>query len=258
MLGAIAGDIIGSPYEGGASRDWRFPLFAADCRFTDDTVLTVATADSILNHKKYAQNYHKYFMNYPGRGYGSGFARWASRSGAAAYNSWGNGSAMRISPVGWAFNSLEKVLAEAKKSAEVTHNHPDGIKGAQAVAAAIFMGRSGASKGEIRAYIVKSFNYDLNRSIWDLRREYRGDTSCQHTVPEAIICFLGTENYEAAVRHAVGIGGDTDTLACMAGSIAEAFYGSVPQEIKNKVFELLDEKLGSVVRTFYEKFNIKG
>ncbi len=258
MLGAIAGDIIGSVYEYEGIKTEDFPLFSPHSDFTDDSVLTIALADSILTGADYTQNLIKYTAAYPGRGYGGSFIRWAESGDTRPYNSWGNGSAMRVSPVGFAYNDLETVLAEAKKSAEVTHNHPEGIKGAQATAAAVFLARTGKSKAEIKDYIKQTFGYDLNPTLAQIRPHYTYDVSCQGTVPPAVIAFLESENYEDAVRKAVSLGGDADTLACITGGIAEAFYGEVPQEIKDKVFELLDEKLAGVVREFYEKYNIKG
>src|SRR5437867_6558079 len=190
MIGAIAGDIIGSVHEYASTKTTDFVLFDSHCQFTDDTVLTVAVADCLLNHKSYGPTFQKYVWQYPDAGYGLGFAQWAKSGSMQAYNSFGNGSAMRVSPVGWVFESLEEVLAQAKRSAEVTHSHPEGIKGAQATAAAIFLARQGKSKQEIRTAIEQLTGYDLSRRLDDIRPSYRFNESCQGTVPESIIAFL--------------------------------------------------------------------
>jgi ADP-ribosylglycohydrolase len=215
MLGAIAGDIIGSVYEADPIKTTQFPLFDPDCCFTDDTVLTVATADSILTGAGYGEKYREYFHCYPDAGYGSLFALWAMSGSTEPYNSFGNGSAMRVSPIGFSFDTLEKVLEEAKRSAEVTHNHPEGVKGAQATAAAVFLGRTGKSKEEIRTYAEQTFQYRLDRPIDLIRGDYEWDATCQGTVPEAIRAFLDSTDWEDAVRKAISLGGDSDTLAAM-------------------------------------------
>lgn len=250
MIGAIAGDIIGSVYEAHNITITDFPLFDRHCRFTDDTVLTVAVADCLLHGKDYGREFREYFLRYPRAGYGSGFRHWAGSPEKGPYQSMGNGSAMRVSPVGWAFNCLEDVLAEAERSAEVTHNHPEGIKGAQAVAAAIFLARSHASKDDIKDFITRTFDYRLDESIDEIRKNYRFDATCPGSVPQAIRAFLESEGYEDALRKAISIGGDSDTIACMAGGIAEAFYGGVPQEITDFALERLDSSLRGVVTEF--------
>jgi ADP-ribosylglycohydrolase len=250
MLGAIAGDIIGSRYEHHNIRTKEFPLFDGRCRFTDDTVHTVALAESLLSGRSFALLLKEYSRAYPAAGYGSSFQAWASGPSLAPYGSFGNGSAMRVSPVGWYFGDLETVLAEARKSAEVTHNHPEGVKGAQAVAAAIYLGRQKADKAFIRRYLEKQFAYDLARRLDAIRPTYRFDVSCQGSVPEAIIAFLESTDFEDAVRNAVSLGGDSDTLACISGSIAEAYYGGVPAAIAEKVWSCLDDRLAGVVRRF--------
>ncbi len=255
MIGAIAGDIIGSIYEGHNTNHTDFPLFDPMCRFTDDTVLTIAVAHSILNKDGYAENLKKYYSYYPEAGYGPLFRKWAARKDSTPYNSCGNGSAMRVSPVGFAFDTLEEVLLEAGKSAAVSHNHPEGIKGAQATASAVFLARTGKSKQEIREYIEKTFKYNLNRSFEELRKHYTYSATCQGTVPESIIVFLDSENYEDAIRKAISIGGDSDTIACITGGIAQAFYKHVPDHIENKVFEILDERLSKVVHDFIAKYS---
>ncbi len=250
MLGAIAGDIIGSVYEWHNIKRTDFPLFDLGCTFTDDTVLTVAIADAILNKSSYGEKLREYFELYPGRGYGSHFRKWAAHHSSKAYYSMGNGSAMRVSPVGFGFNTLDEVLREAKRSAEPTHNHPEGIKGAQATASAIFLARRGASKDEIKRYIEDHFAYDLDESLDQIRTYYRFDETCPGSVPQAIRAFLESNDYEDAIRKAISIGGDSDTIACITGGIAQAFYKAIPHPIKKKVFEILDERLKRTVGEF--------
>jgi ADP-ribosylglycohydrolase len=256
MLGAIAGDIIGSVHEFEARKTKNFPLFMANSRFTDDTVLTVAVADCLLTGSSYTDKFHEYSRAYPDRGYGLRFWHWIESESHQPYNSWGNGSAMRVSPVAFAFQTLDEVLAEARASAEVTHNHPEGIRGAQATAAATFLALQGNSKNEIRRVIEKQFGYDLSRTTEVIRQTYVFTESCQETVPEAITSFLESEDYEDAVRLAISLGGDADTLACITGGIAEAFYGSVPAAIANPALALLDDGLRKTVKRFYESYGI--
>lgn len=258
MLGAIAGDIIGSVYEHRPVKTTEFPLFVAGCRFTDDTVLTVAVADCLLHGKGYAQKFEDYYYRYPNAGFGGGFHAWASSHDHKPYNSWGNGSAMRVSPVGWAFDDLQQVLDEATKSAEVTHNHPEGIKGAQATAAAIFLARTGSTKADIKRKIESTFGYDLSRTLDEIRPAYSFDISCQGTVPQAITAFLESAGYEDAVRKAISLGGDSDTLACITGGIAEAFYKSVPDFIANHVLKILDDNLAATARLFIARIGSNG
>jgi ADP-ribosyl-[dinitrogen reductase] hydrolase len=234
MLGSIAGDIIGSVYEWERIKTTEFPLFQVKSDYTDDSVLTFATAYSILNHIPYARSYKDFSRRYPGRGYGGRFRKWIVSDALDAYNSWGNGSAMRVSPVGFAFDSVEEVLEQAKMSAECTHNHPEGIKGAQATALSIFLARKENDKETIRKDIIKRFNYPLNRTVEEIRPDYDFNESCQETVPEAIISFLDSKDYEHSIRLAVSLGGDSDTLACIAGGIAEAYYKGVPEHIVNE------------------------
>lgn len=256
MIGAIAGDIIGSVYERHNLRRMDFPLFDPRCRFTDDTVLTVAVADAILTASDYAEKLREYFRLYPHRGYGPGFARWAASDSSRPYYSKGNGSAMRVSPVGFAFNTLDKVLEEAEKSARVTHNHPEGIKGAQTVASAVFLARTGSSKEEIRAYIERTFDYNLSESLDEIRKYYRFDMTCTGSVPQAITAFLESNDYEDAIRKAISIGGDSDTIACIAGGIAEAYYKKVPKVIVERVKETLDHRLNKIVSEFRIKYGL--
>lgn len=254
MLGAIAGDIIGSVYEWSNVRTTEFPLFRPRSSFTDDTVLSVAVADVLLHGGGYAARLKEYCRRYPNAGYGGTFYNWAFSERTEPYNSWGNGSAMRVSPVGFAGETLEGVLEEAKRSAEVTHNHAEGIRGAQATAAAIFLARTGRDKDEIRTYVRKTFWYGLRDTLDEIRPHYRFDVSCQGSVPEAIQAFLESESYEDAVRKAISIGGDSDTIACITGGIAHAFYGGVPEEIRAEVYDRLDPPLAAIVREFCHRF----
>jgi len=228
MIGAIAGDIIGSTYEWHYTKSTDFELFTPQSTPTDDTVLTVAVADCILHNKDYALTFKEYGRRYPYAGYGGMFLKWLGSNSLAPYNSFGNGSAMRVSPVGFAFSSLDMVLREAEKTAAVTHNHPEGIKGAQAIAVVIFLARSGESKEQIRKWVEDNFGYNLHQTLDEIRPSYRFDETCQGSVPQSIIAFLESNDYEDAIRKAVSLGGDSDTLACMAGGIAQAFYKDVP------------------------------
>jgi ADP-ribosylglycohydrolase len=254
MIGAIAGDIIGSVYEYDQIKTKDFPLFHPRCEFTDDTVLTVAVADAILSGRPYVEPLRQIGRRYPDSGYGEAFFLWLTSEDTQPYNSWGNGSAMRVSPVGFAFSSEEEVLRQAKMTAEVTHNHPEGIKGAEATALAIFLARTGQGKEEIRSRIQAQFSYNLDRTVDDIRPSYSYDVSCQGTVPEAIVAFLDSESYEDAIRNAVSLGGDSDTLACITGGIAEAFYGGVPEEIRAKVQEYLTPDLWEITEKFCQKY----
>lgn len=254
MLGSIAGDIIGSIYEARPIKTTQFRLFHPLCRFTDDTVLTVALADSILHATCYVDLLKTYYRAYQNAGYGGSFHQWAQSERSDPYGSWGNGSAMRVSPVGFAFDTLDEVLDHAKRSAEVTHDHPEGIKGAQAVASAVFLARTGKAKDQIKGYVEATFGYDLDTPLDVIRPRYEFHVSCQKSVPQAIRAFLESEDFEHAVRLAISLGGDSDTLACMAGGIAQAFYGGVPEEISRRVFEILDDQLGDMTRKFTESF----
>ena len=256
MLGAVAGDIIGSVHEFLQEKTYDFPLFVEHSRFTDDSVLTIAIADCLLNGSSYVDRFHEYTRAYPDRCYGAGFWKWVQSGSREPYNSWGNGSAMRVSPVGYAFDTLEAVLEGARRSAAVTHNHPEGIRGAQATAAAIFMARLGKSKDHIRSFIQDRFGYDLDRTVERIRPTYSFNESCQGTVPEAIIAFLDSSDYEDTVRLAISLGGDADTLACIAGGIAEAFYGGVPARIAGRALEILDEDLRGIAVRFCERYRI--
>ncbi len=255
MLGAIAGDMIGSAFKGEPIKTTEFPLFSADSRFTDDTVLTVATAFAILSDGDYAAAYKIFGRLYPMAGYGMHFTAWLAKDDSAPYDSWGNGSAMRVGPVGFAFGTETKVVDEAKRSAECSHNHAHGIKGAQATALAVYLARQGASKADIKEEISTQFGYDLDRPLDEIRPDYDFDISCQGSVPEAIIAFLESTDLEHAIRLAVSLGGDSDTQACIAGSIAQAYYGEIPEEMVREVLERLPEDLLQIVVEFREKYS---
>ncbi len=254
MIGAIIGDIVGSVYEWDNIKTVDFPLFSPDCFFTDDTVLTVAVADVILNGGDYARSLLEYGRRYPNAGYGGNFSMWLDVGDQRPYNSYGNGSAMRVSAVGFAFDTLEEVLAEAEKSAAVTHNHPEGVKGAQATALAIFLARQGESKSVIKEQIETRFGYNLGRKLDEIRPVYDYDVTCQGSVPEAIIAFLESENFEDAIRKAISIGGDSDTIACITGGIAEAYYKDIPENIIREAVKRLDKELLNVIDRFYLHF----
>lgn len=262
MMGAIAGDVIGSVFEG--RKHWLInrtphfaPLFNRKCRFTDDTVLTVAVAEHLLDEGDLTAIFKDYYSAYPSAGYGGTFRKWAKSKSLAPYNSYGNGSAMRVSPVGYAYDSLEEVLLHAKRTAAITHNHPEGVKGAQATAAAIWLARQGNSKAEIRDYIERKFQYELLWTVEDLRPSFGFDVTCQGTVPPALMAFFDSTDYESAVRLAISLGGDADTLACIAGSVAEAFYGSVPDSIREETLARLDEPLITILNRFEERFGMQ-
>ncbi|MGC8603246.1 MAG: ADP-ribosylglycohydrolase family protein [Desulfomonilaceae bacterium] len=254
MIGAIAGDIIGSVYEWDNIKTKDFELFSPKCFFTDDTVLTIALADTILTGTSYVDNLKSFYRRYPHRGYGGSFHNWVRSLNPMPYNSWGNGAAMRIGPVGYAYNDIATVLQKAQEFTEITHNHPEGIKGAQATAVAIYLARTGKSKSEIKNFIEMNFQYDLNKHVDEIRPSYKFDVSCQGTVPQAIRAFIDSTDFEDAIRTAVSLGGDTDTVACVTGGIAQAFYGGVPEPIVNKVYEILDARLGQITRMFIENY----
>ncbi len=255
MIGALAGDIIGSVYERFPLKTTTFPLFHSHCRFTDDSVMTIAVADAILTGAEYAASMKRWGRKYPDAGYGGSFFRWIFQDDARPYHSWGNGSAMRVSPVGWAFDTIDDVLREAENTAEVSHDHPEGIKGAQAVALAVFLARTGQTKDAIRHEISSRFGYHLDRTIDAIRPTYTFDVSCQGSVPEAMIAFLESSNYEDAVRKAVSLGGDSDTLACIAGSIAEAFYRDISDDLRRTAQAFLPEEMLDVLTAFEQQFS---
>ena len=260
MYGAILGDIIGSPYEfdrSGKTKD--FPLFSVESRFTDDTVMTIAVADAFLSvstdmsdpeiFRMLTASMQAFGKAYPSIGYGARFLSWLFSPDPQPMNSWGNGSAMRVSSVGWLFQNLETVRRMARLSAEVSHNHSEGIKGAESTAAVIFLARTGTPKEQIRDYITETFGYDLSRTCDEIRPNYHHVASCQETVPEAITAFLEGNNFEDVIRTAVSLGGDCDTLTCIAGSMAEAYYG-VPENLREKCREYLPTDLLDVLTRF--------
>ncbi|MCF8232693.1 MAG: ADP-ribosylglycohydrolase family protein [Bacteroidales bacterium] len=257
MIGALAGDIIGSVYEAHPIKTKNFPLFKRRSHFTDDSVLTIAIGKAIIDKGSYLAYVKKIGRSYPHCGYGGSFIRWLLSESTQPYHSFGNGAAMRVSPVGFAFESEEEVLQQAQETAEITHNHPEGIKGAQAVVLAVYLARTGKSKEEIRSTLAAEFEYDLDRTVESIRPTYHFDITCQGSVPEAIIAFLDPDSYEDAVRNAVSLGGDSDTLACMTGGIAEAFYREIPKNIIKEVKSRLTEDLWASTKDFYKSFGIK-
>ncbi len=256
MLGAIAGDIAGSIYENRPTKSKDIQLFGCLSTFTDDTVLTVAVADAILGDRDYARAIKSYARRHPRRGYGGGFRAWMAKSGYEPYNSFGNGSAMRVSPVGFAFGSEAEVLQEARRSAECTHDHPEGIKGAQTTALAVYLARTGADKEAIRRRIHAEFGYDLSRTIDQIRPGYSFNGTCQGSVPQAIVAFLDSTSYEDALRNAISLGGDSDTQACIAGGIAEAYYQDIPRDILRQVKKRLSADLWEKALGFYRRYGI--
>ncbi len=255
MIGAIIGDIVGSRFEKNNVKHKNFELFTKESRFTDDTVLTIAIADSLLNSRDYESNMQKYGRTYPFAGYGGTFKKWLTGLIRGPYNSWGNGSAMRVSPIGFAYNDERSVLEEAKKSAEITHNHEEGVKGAQAIAMSIFLARNKKSKQEIKEYIELNFGYNLNRTINEIRPNYAFDVSCQGSVPEAITAFIESESFEDAIRIAVSIGGDSDTIACMTGAISQAYYKTIPEEMVLRANEILPKQFKIIIEEFNKKYS---
>ena len=263
MFGAILGDIIGSPYEFDHNniKTKDFPLFSRNSQFTDDTVMTIAIAEAILYADgdlddladEAVASMQKLGRLYPYAGYGARFVGWVHSDNPKPYNSLGNGAAMRVSPVAWAFDDMETVRKAARAVTAVTHNHPEGIKGAEATAAAIFMARKGASKAEIKAYIESEFGYDLSRTCNEIRPTYRHDETCMRTVPEAFAAFLEGESFEDVIRNAVSLGGDSDTLTAIAGSIAEGFYG-IDHKLKAEAVKRLDGFLEDILGDFVMKY----
>lgn len=254
LCGAIAGDVIGSIYEWSAIKSTDFRLFSPNSQFTDDTIMTVVNADWLLTGDNLLDVMKKYGNHYPGAGWGGMFVNWLRENDPQPYRSFGNGSAMRVSPVGWAFDTMEETLEVAKQSAEITHNHPEGIKGAQAVAACIFLARTGKSKKEIKEYIEHTFGYNLSRTCDEIRPTYKFEESCQGSVPESIVAFLDSVDFESAIRLAISLGGDADTMGAITGSIAEAYYGDVPEYIRKEVLKRLPNKFIRVMQNFYHKY----
>ena len=262
MYGAILGDIIGRPYEfdrGNKTKD--FPLFCDASDWTDDTVMTIAVADAFMNamnvddlawtRKRLIWGMQRFGKRYPDAGYGTKFRRWVKNRNPKPYGSFGNGSAMRVSSVAWLYDDLDTVRRMAKLSSEVTHDHPEGIKGAESVASAIYLARTGSSKAEIKEFVEVNFQYDLNRTCDEIRPGYHHIEDARESVPEAIISFLEGENFEDVIRTAVSLGGDCDTTAAIAGSIAEAFYG-VPEELKQECRDRIPSDMREVLTRFEE------
>ncbi len=266
MLGAILGDIVGSPFEFDHNnyKHKDFLLLSEKSHFTDDTVMTVAVARGLMAGKGIPERTFEetksemriWGETYPHAGYSGMFRRWLRAEHPQPYGSFGNGSAMRVSAAGWLFDTLDKTLKMAKVTAEVTHNHPEGIKGAQATAAAIFLARTGHIKPEIRQYVEQTFDYDLNRTCDEIRPYYCHVETCQETVPEAIIAFLESASFEDALRNAVSLGGDSDTLACITGGIAEAFYG-MPPELQQETLKRLPEEMQETYELFRQNLERK-
>ena len=255
MLGAIIGDIVGSVYEWNNIKTKEFPLFSEKCFFTDDTVMTIAVADALLNGgtpDNFIDSMKSIGRLYPRAGYGGGFRKWLFSDDRKPYNSWGNGSAMRVSPCGWFAKSIGEAEALAERSAAVTHNHPEGIKGAQATAAAIYLARLEEPMDRIREYLERKYSYNLSRTLDEIRPEYAFNESCQGTVPEAIIAFLESHGFEDAIRNAISLGGDSDTLAAITGGIAEAYYG-IPADILSAAFYILDDRLASAINAWLDR-----
>ena len=256
MLGAIAGDIIGSFYEHSRLKIYNFDLFHKRSKFTDDTVMTIAVAHWLAHYDEYGltkeqliTSMQEFGRKYPRAGYGYNFKKWLNSEDSQSYNSWGNGAAMRVSPVGLYAENLDEALDLTKRTAEVSHNHPEGIKGAQAVAVAVWMAKNGHAKEEIRDYITEKFNYDLTHTIDEIRPIYQWNISCQGSVPESIICFLEDKDFVDVVRLAVSLGGDADTMACIAGSIAACIY-SIPEQIAIECEKRLPTDLLKIMRDF--------
>ncbi len=256
MIGAIAGDVIGSVHERGPPQAKNFPLFVPGSKFTDDTVLTIAVASAIREGSDFGAAIRQWGRRYPNAGYGKMFRNWLSDGDAGPYNSFGNGSAMRVAAVGWAFDDLDVVLRKSAESAEVTHNHPEGIKGAQAVAVAVLLARKGGTKEQIAGWLSERFGYDCSTDLAVLQSQGKFDVTCQGTVPAAAVAFLRSTDFEDAIRNAVSFGGDADTLACIAGAMAEAYYGSVPAEIRAEVLRRLDDPIRAELTAFASRYGI--
>ena len=260
MLGAIFGDIVGSAYEFRNTHDYNFPLLTEYSCPTDDTAMTLAVADALISNTDKSDELLKEAIIdsmkrlgrlYPDAGYGGMFYGWVLGSQRKPYGSYGNGSAMRVSSAGWLYDTLEQTVHVAGLTAEVTHNHPEGIKGAQATAAAMFLARNGCSKDEIRRHLEENYGYDLGRTMAEIVSHGHGEEICQISVPQALVCFLHSDSYIDTIRKSVSIGGDSDTIACIAGGIGEAYYGMDPQ-YRKMALERLDETQKDILRRFEE------
>ncbi len=252
MFGAITGDIIGSPFKYLGFKGMDFSLFSEKSGITDDTVLIVAVADALLHDLDFAQTLKSYGRRFPNAGYGGSFHKWMFSDSLEPNMSWGTGCATRTSPIGFFYNEAPPVLQAARKCASATHNHSEGIKGSQAVSYGIYLARQGSSKAHIREEIYRWFGYNLNCALDNLRPAYRFDISCQGTVPPAFIAFFESTDYESAVRNAVSLGGDADTLACIAGALAEAFYKEIPAEIIKETRSRLPQDFLDIIDEFYQ------
>jgi len=260
MIGSILGDMVGSRFEFDNLKSTKFEFLTNACEFTDDTVMTLAVARALMDADECGSAFADELVSamqelgrmHPNAGYGGRFYDWLFSENPRPYNSWGNGSAMRVSPVGWAFDTLEQTEHMAAESARVTHNHPEGIKGAQATAAAMFLARTGSGKDEIKTYIERTYGYDLDRTLDGIRPGYSFDVSCQGSVPEAIIAFLESDGYEDAIRKAVSLGGDSDTIGAICGGIAQAYYG-VPQELADEAYRRLTPDLQAIYDRWQER-----
>jgi len=258
MFGSICGDIIGSVFEWHNVKSEDFELFSRESRFTDDSVMTVAVAGKLLSSdnnskyaaKEYAARFKQYYSRYPSAGFGQMFSEWAKDTALYKQKSYANGAAMRVAPIGYSFNNLEAVLKEARLSCLYTHNHSEAIQGAQAVAGCVFLANTGATKEEIRKFISGRIKYNLNFTLDEIRPDYKFDSCASYSIPPAIVAFLESDDYESAIRKAISIGGDSDTIACIAGGIAEAFYKEIPKTIYNKCMLILDSGLKKTVNDF--------
>ena len=254
ILGALLGDVIGSTRERGHDKSVDFALWSPKSHPTDDSVLTCATAEAILGGVAYDKAYRDWARRYPHAGYGGTFRKWFASDDAGPYGSWGNGSAMRASPIGVAMATIDDVLAEAERSAIVTHDHAEGIKGAQAAALAVFLARARVPKEDIRRELAARFGYDMARTLDEIRPGYAFDVSCQGSVPEALISFLESTSTEQAIRLAISLGGDADTQACIAGAAAAAWEGAVPEPLARELWKRLPEDMREVVEAFAERY----
>lgn len=256
LMGAIVGDVVGSIFEINNIKTKNFDLLSPDSDYTDDSVMTIAVADAILNNLPIVETLQKYGRDFPNRGYGKFFQDWINSDNPQPYRSWGNGSAMRTAAVGFAYNTEVEVLENAKRIAEVTHNHPDAIAGAQAVSMCIYLAKIGKAKQEIKMYVEKKFGYSLNKTIDEIRPDFNFDVSCKGTVIPAIRAFLESSDFESAIRLAISIGGDSDTIASIVGGIAQAYYKDMPIEISNKIYTLLPKEFQDLLHKFHDKYNI--
>lgn len=254
IIGAVAGDMVGSLHKGKKPGPESFDLLNDRPDFTSDTVLNVAVMESLLRERDYARSLKVYGRKYKDRDYGKAFDRWLQQDDPKPYHSWNNGAALRVSPIGFACRTLKEVSDEAYNCASVSHNHPDGIKGAVAIAVSVFLARNGRTKDEIRDYIESTFSYDLHRQIDHIRPDYYYDRSSEASVPESIIAFLDSTDYENAIRLAISLGGDSGRLACLTGGIAQAFYKEVPVKITNYVIEQLPHQMLETLNEFSKTY----